>query len=136
MQYLQFAIYVASRTVSIQNVTMYSQVVARLVGQLREARNMDQKQFAEALGVSQSTWSRAENGQIGLSLDQLAGAARVLKTTPAQILTHADTIAEQLRRKGVTVLVGRQAAQDDQTFSYLGAAALGALVAAILSKTK
>lgn len=121
---------------SIQNVTRYSELVARVVGQLRQAHNFDQKQFAEALGVSPSTWSRAENGQTGLSLDQLAGAARVLKTTPAQILGYAENVADQLKRRGVTVLVGKEAAQDDQSFAYLGAAALGALIAAILAKAK
>jgi transcriptional regulator with XRE-family HTH domain len=121
---------------SIQNVTRYSELVARVVGQLRHAHKFDQKQFAEALGVSPSTWSRAESGQIGLSLDQLAGAARVLKTTPGQILNYADKVADQLRHNGVTVLAGKEAAQDDQSFAYLGAAALGALVAAILAKTK
>jgi transcriptional regulator with XRE-family HTH domain len=121
---------------SIQNVTKYSELVARVVGQLRHARNFDQKQFAEALGVSASTWSRAENGQTGLSLDQLAGAARVLSITPAQILGYADNAVDQLKRKGVAVLVGREAAQDDQNFAYLGAAALGALVGAVLAKGK
>lgn len=121
---------------SIQSVTKYSQVVARVVGQLRHAQNFDQKQFAEALGVSPSTWSRAEGGQTGLSIDQLAGAARVLKTTPAQIIQYADGAAEQLRRKGITVLAGREAGTDDQAFAYLGAAALGAFIAAILAKGK
>lgn len=121
---------------SIQNVTRYSELVARVVGQLRQARNIDQKQFAENIGVSASTWSRAESGQSGLSLDQLAGAARALGTTPAQILAYADNVAVQLKRKGVTVLAGREASQDDQNFAYLGAAALGALVAAILSKAR
>lgn len=121
---------------SIQNVAVYSQLVARLVGQLRRKRGFDQKQFAAALGVSQSTWSRAESGQVGLSLDQLAGAANVLRTTPADLLGYADRVAEQLRGRGVRVLVGREVAHDDQTFAYLGAAALGALVAAILAKAK
>jgi transcriptional regulator with XRE-family HTH domain len=121
---------------SIQNVTVYSHLVARLVGQLRQQRGFDQKQFAEQLGVSQPTWSRAENGQVGLSLDQLAGAAKVLGMTPAQLLGYADQAAKQLTRKGVTVLVGRGVAQDDQTFAYLGAAALGALLVTILAKAK
>jgi hypothetical protein len=34
------------------------------------------------------------------------------------------------------VLVGREVVQDDQTFAYLGAAALGALIVAILAKAK
>lgn len=121
---------------SIQNVTRYSELVARVVGQLRQARNFDQKQFAEAMGVSPSTWSRAENGQVGLSLDQLAGAASVLGTTPGQLLVHADQVADHARRRGITVLSGREAAKDDEAFAYLGAAALGALVAAILAKGK
>jgi transcriptional regulator with XRE-family HTH domain len=121
---------------SIQNVTRYSELVVRIVGQLRSARGFDQKQFADALGVSPSTWSRAENGQTGLSLDQLAGAARALNTTPGQVLAYADNAVDQLKRKGVTVLVGKEAAQDDQNFAYLGAAALGALIAAILTKAK
>jgi transcriptional regulator with XRE-family HTH domain len=121
---------------SIQNVTRYSELVARLVGEMRQRENFDQKQFAEQLGVSPSTWSRAESGQVGLSLDQLAGAARVLKTTPGQILSYADTVSEQLKRRNVTVLTGKEAAQDDQNFAYLGAAALGAIVAAILAKAK
>jgi transcriptional regulator with XRE-family HTH domain len=122
--------------VSIQNVTTYSALVARLVGELRRAHDFEQKQFAEVLGVSASTWSRAENGQVGLSLDQLAGAARALGTTPTQILKDADAAAEHLRRRGVTVLVGKDAAKGDPTFAYLGAAALGALVATILTKGK
>jgi transcriptional regulator with XRE-family HTH domain len=121
---------------SIQNVTMYSQLVARVVGHLRQSKNFDQKEFADRLGVSQSNWSRAENGQIGLSIDQLAGAARELGTTPAWILTRADGIAQQLTQKGVTVLIGREAARDDQSFAYLGAAALGALVTTVLAKAK
>lgn len=121
---------------SIQNVTRYSELVARIVGQLRSARGFDQKQFADALGVSPSTWSRAENGQTGLSLDQLAGAARALDIKPAQILAYADNAEVQLKNKGVTVLVGKEAAQDDQNFAYLGAAALGALIAVILAKAK
>jgi len=122
--------------VSIQNVTKYSQLVARVVGELRKERNFDQKKFAEALRVSPSTWSRAENGQVGLSLDQLAGAATVLKTTPAHILNCADRAADQLGRKGVTVLTGKDAGTDDQRFAYLGAAALGALIATILARAK
>jgi transcriptional regulator with XRE-family HTH domain len=121
---------------SIQNVTRYSELVARIVGQLRAARGFDQKQFAEALGVSPSTWSRAENGQTGLSLDQLAGAAKALNTSPAQILTFADNAEARLKSNGVTVLSGREAAQDDQNFAYLGAAALGALIGAVLAKAK
>jgi transcriptional regulator with XRE-family HTH domain len=122
--------------VSIQTVTTYSVLVARLVGELRRAHNLDQKRFAEELGVSQSTWSRAESGQVGMSLDQLAAAANVFGVKPAQILTQAETAIEQLKRRGVTVLVGKSAAKDDQSFAYLGAAALGALVAAILAKGK
>lgn len=120
----------------IKNVTMYSRLVAGLVEQLCQSKNISQTEFAGRLGVSQSNWSRAENAHLGISLDQLAGAARELGTTPARILARADGIAEQLKHKGVTVLMGRDAANDDQNFAYLGAAALGALVPRILAKAK
>src|SRR6185437_6440398 len=67
---------------------------------------------------------------------QLAAAANVFGMKPAQILMQAEAAIEQLKRRGVTVLVGKAAAKDDQSFAYLGAAALGALVAAILAKGK
>ena len=78
----------------------------------------------------------AENGETGLSLDQFAGSARALSIKPAQILAHADNAEAQLKSKGITVLVGKEAAKDDQNFAYLGAAALGALIGAILAKGK
>jgi len=136
MQKLQYEIKLNGPQLSIQNVTVYSQLVARLVGELRKRHGIDQGAFAERLGVSQSTWSRAENGQVGLSLDQLAGAAQILDTSPSQVLSQADAAAVQLARRGVTVLRGKEAAKDDQTFAYLGAAALGALIAAVLAKGK
>lgn len=121
---------------SIQSVTTYSQVVARTVGYLRlQQGSHDQKSFAEFLGVSPSTWSRVENGQVGLTLDQLAHAATLLGFASAsEMLAMADRAAENMRRQGVRVLTGREAAKDDQTYAYLGAAALGALLAASVAK--
>ncbi len=120
----------------MQSVTTYSQVVARTVGCLRQQQGtLDQKSFAEFLGVSASTWSRIENGQVGLALDQLAHAATLLGFASAsELLAVADRAADNMRRQGVRVLTGREAAKDDQTFAYLGAAALGALLAAALVK--
>lgn len=122
---------------SIQNVTTYSQLVARLVGDLRQQQQLyDQKTFASLMGVSPSTWSRVESGQVGLSLDQLARAAQLFKRGPADILVLADSAAAVLAKKGVKVLAGKEAAKDDENFAYLGAAALGALVALVVAKSK
>jgi transcriptional regulator with XRE-family HTH domain len=122
--------------VSIQNVTLYSQLAARLVGELRRQRNLDQKELASRLGVSPSTWSRVESGEVGLSLDQMAAAASALGTTPGHLISQVDQAAGHLKRRGVTVLTGKQASSDDATYAYLGAAALGAVLLAILAKSK
>lgn len=122
----------------MQSVTTYSQLVARTVGYLRQRQAVyDQKTFAEHMGVSPSTWSRIENGQVGLTLDQLAQAATLLGCrSPAELLATADRASANMQRQGVRVLTGREAAKDDQTFAYLGAAALGALLAAAVVKGK
>lgn len=122
----------------MQSVTTYSQLVARTVGYLRQRQAAyDQKTFAEHMGVSPSTWSRIESGQVGLTLDQLAQAATLLGyRSPAELLATADRASTNMQRQGVRVLTGREAAKDDQTFAYLGAAALGALLAAAVVKGK
>lgn len=123
---------------TMQSVTTYSQIVARTVGYLRQQQgSYDQKTFALHMGVSPSTWSRIENGQVGLTLDQMAHAATLLGyASPSELLAMADRAASNMQRQGVRVLVGREAAKDDQTFAYLGAAALGALLAAAAAKGK
>lgn len=59
--------------------------------------------MAEALGISQSAYSRLELGQSAMSVTQLRAIAEKLGTTPDSVLSHATEYAKRLRAQGVTV---------------------------------
>lgn len=89
--------------------------------------------MAEAVGVTQSTWSRIENGQSALTVDQLARAASVLGLRSEQILALANESVENLRRQGITVEIKRPSEKLDPGLVLIAGAALAVLLAAILS---
>jgi transcriptional regulator with XRE-family HTH domain len=59
--------------------------------------------MAQALGISQSAYSRLEQGQSAMSVTQLRAIADKLGTTPDFLLHHATDYANRLRAQGVTV---------------------------------
>lgn len=81
----------------------YAMLVGRIVEHHRRRLNIHQEQMAQALGTSQSAYSRLEQGQSGMSVTQLRMIADKLETTPTALLQHAEQYADQLRRQGVTI---------------------------------
>jgi transcriptional regulator with XRE-family HTH domain len=71
---------------------------------LRQQRDLTQTKLAKLLGTKQTAISEVERGNRGLSLQQLVKLAKVLKTTPNEILGAANggaarpTSARILRR--------------------------------------
>ncbi len=59
--------------------------------------------MARGLGISQSAYSRLEQGQSAMSVTQLRMIAEKLGTTPDFLLHHTTRYASQLRVQGVTV---------------------------------
>lgn len=53
--------------------------------------------------MSQSTWSRIENGNSALTIDQLNLAADALGTQPSRLLHEADEAVRSLKSRGVRV---------------------------------
>ncbi len=64
--------------------------------------------MAQALSISQSAYSRLEQGQSAMSVTQLRLIAETLRTTPDLLLRHTAQYANQLRVQGVTVTDGKQ----------------------------
>jgi transcriptional regulator with XRE-family HTH domain len=81
----------------------YAMLVGRIVEHHRRRLNIHQEQMAQALGTSQSAYSRLEQGQSGMSVTQLRVIADKLQTTPAALLHHAEQYANQLRAQGVKI---------------------------------
>ena len=126
----------AMSTNSLQPATTYPIVVGKVLHYLRRQKNLEQAALARAVGVTQSTWSRIENGQSALSVEQLAHAASLLDVRPEQILAMVGRSVQNLERQGVRVELRRPAEGVSPGLVFIGAAALTALLAAILSKSK
>ena len=116
--------------------TSYPAVVGSVLVKLRNQQGVLQGDLAQAVGVTQATWSRIENGSSALTIEQMGMAAPRLGMLPNQILLLADQAVEQLRQRGVRVEPTRSSANLDSGTALIGAAALGALVAVVFLKSK
>ncbi len=113
--------------------TTYSAVVGQVLAVERENAGFNQGVFAGQMGISQATWSRIEKGNSGLSIEQLAHAARLLKRSPSEILQLADDVVQDLREKNMKVEESRKQGSNAGLL-LLGGAAIAALVLAAKSK--
>jgi transcriptional regulator with XRE-family HTH domain len=92
-------------TLSLQPIVTYPALVGKLLAQRREQLGLKQGALAEALGISQSAYSRLEAGESVLNLTQLRNVCTQLGVTPAQVLQAADQYEMLLRQQGVEVAV-------------------------------
>ncbi len=120
----------------LKPATTYPALVGRVLGYLREQKKLEQANLARAVGVSQPTWSRIENGQSAVTVDQLARAASALKMQTNQILAMVDQSVNRLERQGVRVERKKPSEEVGPGLVLIGAAALTALLVVILSKSK
>lgn len=114
--------------------TSYPAVVGGVLVKLRNQQGVRQGDLAQAVGVTQATWSRIENGSSALTIEQMGLAAARLGMLPGQVLELADQAVGQLQQRGVQVEPTRSAANIDSGTALIGAAALGALIAAVFLK--
>ena len=81
----------------------YTALVGRVILSHRGRKGLHQKDMAAALGISQSAYSRIEQGDTTISISQLRVIGRRLDIAPGNLLRDADRLAEQLRVQGVAV---------------------------------
>jgi len=105
----------------------YGALLGRIVEHRRSQLRIHQEAIAQALGVSQSAYSRLEKGQSAMSVTQLRIVAERLRTTPSDLLKHADQYATQLRAQGVEITDEKS---DSTAGVMLALAILAALIAA------
>jgi len=113
--------------------TTYSAIVGQVLAVERENAGFNQGVFADRIGISQATWSRIERGNSGLSIEQLARAARLLNKAPSEILQLADFVVQDLRGKNMKVEDSRKQSSNAGLL-LLGGAAIAALVWAAKNK--
>ncbi len=88
---------------SPKGVVPYTSIVGKLLQQQREARGILQTTVAEAVGLSQSAYSRLEKGESAMSITQLRQISQVIGAQPNSILAEAEKHATALKRRGVEV---------------------------------
>lgn len=84
-------------------VVPYTALVGQVLLRHREERQLNQSELATALNLSQSAYSRIEQGNTTISVAQLRVISRRLGVAPSDILREADSLTESLRLQGVAV---------------------------------
>lgn len=119
-------------------LTSYSAIVGQVLANLRQERDIKQGDMSAAVNIGQSTWSRIEKGEVALSIDQLARAAKYLGCSPADVLTWADQAAVKIQQGKVEVLNDRPVDVKQKSSNagalLLGGGALAALIWAARKK--
>lgn len=87
----------------VQPAISYQALVGHVIERYRKAGNLGQEALAGALGISQSAYSRLEQGQSAMSVSQLRLIAANLGLTPGALLTEADVLVARLQAQGVEV---------------------------------
>lgn len=82
----------------------YSTVGGAVLCAMRWETQLSQRQFADAVGIQQSHWSKLENGYVAPSVELLAVLAEWLGTTPSAIVERIDRCAAEARRHGIHVV--------------------------------
>ncbi len=91
------------RTSPPKPIIPYTALVGQVILRHRGRLGLHQSDLAAALTVSQSAYSRIEQGDTTISISQLRVVARRLGIRPGDILSEADDLAERLRSQGVEV---------------------------------
>jgi transcriptional regulator with XRE-family HTH domain len=109
--------------------TTYPSIVGKVLTDLRSQRGMHQKDMASAVGITQATWSRIENGQTSVTLEHLRSAAKTMGMPPSQILAIADQTEVEAEFRGVSVVETKSTPDIHPGLVLLAGAALGVFVA-------
>lgn len=83
--------------------TSYLAVVGRVLAILRKHRGLGQGSFANKIGLSQSALSRIENGETGLTVQQLDKMSRTLDLETSDVIRIIDRSIHEVQNRGIKV---------------------------------
>jgi transcriptional regulator with XRE-family HTH domain len=126
---------------SIQKVT-YSAILGVVLTNLRKQQSIEQGTMAEAMGLSQASYSRLEAGKSAFSIDQMYQAADALNVDTLKVVEEIQKYKRNLEASGIkvepqirgnTTQATQETNKNNDTVKVLAGAALGAVVMAILA---
>jgi|GEM_PF-4527521 len=90
----------------VAELDLYTSIPA-VIGSLLAKRRMDQAlsqtDAADILDISTSSWSRIENGETSMTMDQLFAICRALELKPSAFFALVEDKIALLEEKGITV---------------------------------
>jgi transcriptional regulator with XRE-family HTH domain len=116
--------------------TTYPTIVGVVIAQLRDQQGLLQEHLAQHLGVTQATFSRIENGQSSLTVEQLRLVAQRLGKNPSHILAFAEEIELRMHNQGIEVTPKRDDERLKNVLILIGTAALIAMAVAVIANAK
>ena len=119
---------------SLQPAATYPSLVGNVLAQIRNQHGLHQGEMAAAVGVTQATWSRIENGHTSITVEHLRLASHKLGHLPGQILSLADNTEAMMQFRGVEVVPTRDDESLKSALILIGAVALTAFVTAAIVK--
>lgn len=110
----------------------YLSVLGLTLKELREEKNIKQKELAEALSITTAGWSKVEKGQSALSVPNLNKASKVLEMSASSIIEKVEGHINYLEGEGW--VISDDKVKDDNLslgWGFASGAAVGSTIAAI-----
>lgn len=97
--------------------TTFPQLLGSVLRHHRKSKGVKQEYLAQALGVGPSAWSRIESGNSTINVVQLRQVARMLETSPSELLRQVESAERDLRARipGFQVLDQNARKLDERT---------------------
>jgi transcriptional regulator with XRE-family HTH domain len=90
---------------TMKAVTTYPALVGNVLEQFRKEQGFNQGEVAKAVGITQTTLSRMENGQSSITVEHLKQLGDKLGIPPSQILYEAEKNALNMQMIGGVEIV-------------------------------
>lgn len=121
-----------------KDVVTFATIVGAVLVELRARTDLRQRDFAVAVGVAQTSWSRFERGERDLLVEQLVALARALRMPSNFVLDVAEDVVARLERRDVEVvwLRGNLTPTKAASSRVLGVADLAVHVEKVMAKAK
>ena len=118
----------------IHHVTTYNNIVGAVLRGRREEIGLEQADLANRLQLTQSSYSRIENGKTSLTLIQLNNIAPHLRLTPQTFMAQVESVKSNMERQGIEVSPNKSASIGEGITNLLLGAALLTLVTQMIRK--
>jgi len=116
--------------------TSYAAILGQMIKQLREAKNADQADLANHLGVSVMTISRIESGDTVLDVPQMEKVASFFNMSATDFFENSLKIKKKAEKQNYTVFQNKKEINKHSNVALLSVAAIVGIVAGIMLSKK